>query len=190
MIPVDWFLALVDVDGESFATPEKLAKYGFIPAEKRHDLNPYDLPIGFAIEETETKGVQLGLTCAACHTANISVQGRNIRIDGGQAALDLDSFYQSLARAVSHTLINPQAFSSFSAKVLTDGGNDASRAALRKEFTEFEVRIRGDAEIRRPEVESGFGRVDALTQIVNALAVNNQSIPLNLRPVESPTSYP
>ncbi len=48
----------------------------------------------------------------------------------------------------------------------------------------------GEAAVRHPTLASGFGRVDALTQIVNALSVTDQGDPLNLRQVGAPTSYP
>jgi hypothetical protein len=53
-----------------------------------------------------------------------------------------------------------------------------------------DLRMEGDAVLRRPILASGYGRVDALTQIVNSLAVRDQDKPQNLYPVKAPTSYP
>ena len=208
MIPHAWFMALETADGQGmFADPAHLERYGFIPADGPHPLNPDGLPIGFAIDPAEApprpqyqafavdpvgtsrRGQDLGLTCAACHTANVTVEGRPVRIDGAPAHLDFDSFYADLAAAVTRTFFDPQAFQGFAARVLGDPSPMAA-AELRLQLAEFEARIAGDAVIRRPALASGFGRVDALTQIVNALAVTDQADPLNLRAVDAPTSYP
>ena len=44
--------------------------------------------------------------------------------------------------------------------------------------------------MQRPAVESGFARVDALGQIINALSVIQLGEPANHRPPSAPTSYP
>ena len=207
MIPYAWFMALERADGPGrFADTANLARYGFIPGEP-HPLNPDGLPIGFAIEPagptelpqyaafagpyaaTSGRGPYLGLTCAACHTATVTVEGQPIRIDGAPAHLDFDRFYADLAAAVTRTFFDPAAFERFAARVL---GNPSPMgvAELRLQLAQFEAQIAGDAAIRRPALASGFGRVDALTQIINALAVTDQADPLNLRPVDVPTSYP
>jgi hypothetical protein len=208
IIPYVWFMALERPDGQGmFADPAHLERYGFIPSDSSHALNPGSLPIGFAIDPTEAPrpqyeafavdpagsssrlGPQLGLTCAACHTASVTVEGRPVRIDGAPANLDFDSFYADLAAAVTHTFFDQAAFQRFAARVLGEPSSTGV-AELRLLLAEFEAKIAGDAAIRRPTLPSGFGRVDALTQIVNALAVTDQSDPLNLRPVNAPTSYP
>ena len=208
MIPYAWFLALETADGQGmFADSAHLARYGFIAAEGPHPLNPDGLPVGFTIEPAEPspgplhltfavdlvgtsmRGPDLGLTCAACHTANVTVEGRPVRIDGAPAHLDFDRFYADLAAAVTRTFFDPTAFQRFATRVLANP-SPTGTAELRLQLAEFESRIAGDAVIRRPALESGFGRADALTQIVNALAVTDQADPLNLRAVNSPTSYP
>ena len=209
MIPYAWFMALESVDGRGmFSDTGNLARYGFIAGEP-HPLNPDGLPIGFAIEPadatqlprrsaafaadpfgtTSERGPDLGVTCAACHTATVTVEGHPIQVDGAPAHLDFDRFYADLAAAVTRTFFDPAAFERFAARVL---GNPSptGTAELRLELAEFEARIAGDAAIRHPKIKSGFGRVDALTQIVNALAGTDQADPLNLRPVDVPTSYP
>jgi mono/diheme cytochrome c family protein len=207
IVPYAWFMALESTDGRGmFSDSANLARYGFIAGES-HPLNPDGLPIGFAIEPLEAEPAQyaaltaapygtasqggpyLGLTCAACHTANVTVEGQPIRIDGAPAHLDFDRFYADIAAAVSRTFFDPAAFERFAARVLKDP-SPTGAAELRLQLAEFEARIAGEAAIRRPALESGFGRVDALTQIVNALAVTDQGDPLNLRPVDVPTSYP
>jgi hypothetical protein len=173
-----------------FANPAFLQRFGLIPADGPHPLNPGGLPIGFARDPTTAaSGPDLGLTCAACHTATVVVNDRQIRIDGGAASFDFDSFYAALAAAVTRTLFDQTAFDAFAKRILTNPSpNEVVR--LRRQFADFQSRIAGEAMIRHPTLQSGFGRVDAMTQIVNALSVLDQGTPHNLRPVNAPTSYP
>ena len=136
-MPYTWFMALETVDGqELFADTAHLQTYGFIPADGAHSLNPGELPIGFAIDPIGAKpagqsstasadpvdaakvGQYVGITCAACHTSNVTVAGRPIRIDGGASHLDFDRFYADLSIAVSRTMLDPQKFQRFA----PDGG--------------------------------------------------------------------
>jgi mono/diheme cytochrome c family protein len=193
IMPVDWFLALETTTGdELFSAAQNLERYGFLVPETAHDLNPYGLPIGFAVDPRKEEmglGQQLGLTCAACHTANIQIEGKTFRVDGGPANLDFDRFYTDLASVVSHTFFDPTAFKRFAGRLgLQQDGPEL--AQLKEQLAMLEARLAGDAQIRNPGLASGFGRVDALTQIVNALAVTAQRMPENLRIIAAPTSYP
>ncbi|MDC7785325.1 di-heme-cytochrome C peroxidase [Rhodoplanes sp. TEM] len=206
IIPIAWFKALEGADGTAFAAPDSLARYGLIAPDGPHPLNPDGLPIGFALDPARPtvateialapesvgagpRGRSVGLTCAACHTAEVTVNGRPIRIDGAPARFDVDRFYADLAAAVSATLFDEARFGRFAGRVLTTPGVTGA-AELKLQLAGFEARLSGDAAIRRPSLVSGFGRVDALTQIVNAIAVTDQAEPANLRPVNAPTSYP
>jgi len=209
MIPYAWFMALESANGPGmFSDSNNLTRYGFIAVDGSHRLNLDGLPIGFAVEPAEAaswpqdsaftagpfetasnRGPALGLTCAACHTATVTVEGRPVRIDGAPAHLDFDRFYADLAAAVTRTFFDAAAFERFAARVL-ENPSPTGAAELRLQLADFEAGMAGDAVIRRPTLESGFGRVDALTQIINALAVTDQAEPLNLRAVSVPTSYP
>lgn len=191
MIPFTWFMAIEQPDGAGmFADPGYLQRFGLIPADGPHPLNPGGLPIGLALDPgTSAAEPYLGLTCAACHTANVTVDGRVIRIDGGAANFDFDSFYAALEAAVARTFFDPAEFEQFAGRLLINP-TPIEAAELRLQFAEFQSRIAGEAVIRRPTLQSGFGRVDAMTQIVNALAVLDQDTPHNLRSVNAPTSFP
>ncbi|HEY9838396.1 MAG TPA: di-heme-cytochrome C peroxidase, partial [Vampirovibrionales bacterium] len=223
IMPLRWFMALESADGSGmFASAGNLSRYGLIPSDQATNLNSGGLPIGFALDPNEgPEGQYVGLTCAACHTANLVVGKKTIRIDGAPSNFDFDLFYQDLAASARRTLRNPSAFKRFADRVLANARDNpeenrqaslisdppafesfphglveprvSSSSALKRlrlQFTEFESLIAGDAQIRKPVLASGFGRVDALTQIVNSLAAVDQKDPSNLRPVASPTSYP
>jgi mono/diheme cytochrome c family protein len=193
MIPYAWFMALEAPDGQgSFASADHLERYGFIPADSAHPLNPDGLPIGFAIDPVEVpgRGRSLGPTCAACHTASVTVEDRPVRIDGAPGRVDFDRFYADLATAVHRTLFHEPAFKAFARRILGQSGTAAASQELRRQLEDYEATLAADVAIRRPALESGFGRVDALNQIVNALAVTGQSEPRNLRAGRAPVSYP
>jgi mono/diheme cytochrome c family protein len=194
MMPNAWFRALETLPGDArFADPANLARYGLIAPVGENDLNPDGYPIGFAVDPDPGMagvGPAVGLTCAACHTASVTVEGRAIRVDGGPGHFDFDSFYQDLARVVQVTLVDEERFNRFAGAVLGEGLTPESAAQLKGGFAAFSVEFLGEAALRRPAMHSGFGRVDALTQIVNSLAVRDQNVVANLYPVEAPTSYP
>jgi hypothetical protein len=206
MIPYPWFMALERPTGPGmFADSDNLERYGFVPADGRSYLNPGGLPIGFAIEpvKQEHEAAEspqgmgqvplsrpfLGLTCAACHTANVSVGGELIRIDGAPARLDFDTFYADLVSAVTRTLFDEEQFKRFADRVV--GQRAVTEAsALKLELAASQTRMAGEATMRRPVLASGFGRVDALTQILNSISTRDQGTPVNIRPAIAPTSYP
>ncbi len=215
LIPYKWFMALeVPQTGDLFSDTSNLERYGLLPADGTHSLNPGNLPVGFAIHRTASAPQQgniaqraeetaqrssgagatsgmayLGLTCAACHTADVTVRGRKIRIDGAPARFDFDVFYADLVEAVVATVADEQRFARFAQRVLTEPGLTGA-SELKLAFAAFKSRMAGEGVMRRPAVASGFGRVDALTQIVNSISARDQKEPHNLRPVGAPTSYP
>ncbi len=194
MMPNAWFRALeTPAGGGRFSDPENLGQYGLLPPLGQSDLNPDGYPVGFAIDPAPGPagvGPAVGLTCAACHTSTVTVKGQPIRVDGAPAHFDFDSFFQDLASAVRITLADADRFGRFAAVALGDGLTPETAKRLKAQFAAFSVGFLGEAALRRPALESGFGRVDALTQIVNSLAVRDQNVVANLYPVEAPTSYP
>lgn len=183
LMPVAYFLALERSDGAGkFAAPEHLAGYGFLPSDNASGLNPLELPVGLALT-----GPDVGLNCAACHTADVIVNGKRQRIDGAPAALDFDRFLSDLAAALQDTVQldrEGKPTPGFAAFLAAAGETTPGKALA------FAAEFAGRASLRRPAHPSGPGRVDALTQIVNALAVSDLRVPANLRTPAAPASYP
>ena len=70
LIPYDWFLNLEQVDSQAkFRDAEHMRALGYLTRTPDGQANPDGLPIGFVKD-----GAHLGLTCAACHTAQINYQ--------------------------------------------------------------------------------------------------------------------
>jgi mono/diheme cytochrome c family protein len=88
----------VDVDGKtvSFMSAENLARYGLL-ADATSASNPEGLPVGLTLARAaDTALVSVGVNCAACHVADITVPtagGRKtIRVDGAPSHFDFDRF--------------------------------------------------------------------------------------------------
>ena len=196
VMPYDWFIALERPDDtELFAARENLSRFGWLfhtGAPTR--LNPDDLPIGFTRDPGPAPGggEWLGMTCAACHTGNVEHKGTVVRIDGAPSMGDFGQFLTSLSRAVmaNHPSIGDEKSTRFAGRVLGAQVNERSTADLAEAYETFAVRFVERAWMRTPPSHAGPGRVDALTQIVNALAVFDLGRPENLRPPLAPTNYP
>jgi hypothetical protein len=196
LIPYDWFLALERSDDkELFSSPANLSRFGFLyDHSSSSKLNPGKLPIGFTLEPATAPGGGnwLGMTCAACHTGNVTHAGKTVRIDGAPAMHDFGLFLSALSRsALAHNpTVDKERFQRFAARVRSARPDGPSAERLAELYQVFAAKFVGRAWMRTPPVHAGPGRVDALTQIVNALAVFNLGTPENLHPPLAPTSYP
>src|SRR5262245_35211455 len=75
MIPLAWRRALKQANGQPFLA-DSLARYGYLP----NPANSDQLPVGFTASGP-TGSRTVGMTCAACHTRQITVEGKAYRID-------------------------------------------------------------------------------------------------------------
>lgn len=194
LMPYDWFLALEKADGSGLlSSPDSMDTYGWLrPVRPNPDLNPDDLPVGFVKDPADDPafGPAVGMTCAACHTGDLTYEGTTVRIDGAPSQADFNAFLADLADAVDRTLFDKAAFGRFAARVFGRAPTAEEAAGLHAEFALFAAEFAGTARIRTPTVGAGPGRVDALSQIVNSLAVQDLGIPENLRAPDAPVSYP
>ncbi len=99
-----------------FASRESLTRYRFLFPEQqafderydgRHgerverDLSQYGLPLGFVKDKSQlNRRNYLGFTCAACHTGEVTYQGRRYYVEGGQANADVADFLLELANTL------------------------------------------------------------------------------------------
>lgn len=141
--------------------------------------NPGGLPVGFAITPSYTDPTtgekvqdQLGFTCAACHTGQITYKGTNIRIDGGPAVTDLEKLTKAIGVSLAYTKFIPGRFGRFADRVLGKGHSEADREKLESAFNAIlknQVAI-GEAQAKAQgddNVYEGFTRLDALNRIGN-----------------------
>jgi hypothetical protein len=183
LINYDLFLHLEQADNNAlFRADEHMQQLGFIPT-KASDVNPDGLPIGLT-----RNGNQMGPTCAACHTQQITYQGTRLQIDGGQAFIDLPRFLDEITNALGATLADEQKL----ARLQTQLHGKASEAEKAKVLalvqTEYDKRLAYQA-LNQAATLAGHTRLDAFGAILNqALAATG--VKGNSNPLDAPTSIP
>lgn len=191
LIPLRWIAALKQFDGSPFMA-SSLSRYGYLPNE---GSTPAGLPVGFTVANTTT-GETLGLTCAACHTRQISVQGKLYRIDGGPAIVDLQSFLSDLDAAVEQVLNAQPAFEAFCQAVLGPSPSAEAAAALRQSLQDWYLPFHTVTSLGLPANAWGPGRLDAVSMIFNRLSGLDIGPPPdyiireNIHPADAPVRYP
>jgi hypothetical protein len=155
---------------------------------RRYDLtgfagNPDGLPVGFAItrgyEDPVTGQMlpdQLGFTCAACHTGQIEYKGTSLRIDGGSTLVDMNKFTEAVGLALFYTDVLDARFNRFATRVLGPHHTDVEAKALHEELKATLKVLSATvqhAESEEKDMPEGFGRLDALNRIGNAVFVDD-----------------
>ena len=183
LIPYDFYMALEQSEStQAFNTNENILKYRYL-IQKKTFSNPDALPIGFVKDEYKGKDY-LGFTCAACHTSQInytdkqSKEQKAIRIDGGPAQSDLDSFIVDLSDALRETLEDEAKRQRFVEKVLDRNGIKKLVSGGRNFSNEKEVLASLQATsrklitynwINRSDTPYGYSRLDAFGRIYNRI---------------------
>ena len=115
------------------------------------------------------KGEHIGLTCAACHNAQLNYKGKRIRIDGGVGnTFDLMAYIIALDDALQATLADAAKFDRLAARM---GATSAdAKSELRKRFEKDATPIHNyrTRTIVTPAT-AGPSRMDAIALIVNRL---------------------
>ena len=188
IIDYSWFVALEMAENEQlFRDNAHMADLGFIPGAA-NKFNPDGLPIG-VVRDNDDKGNQwVGLTCAACHTGQLTINGKPIRIDGGQSLINYTQFETELLAALKATIQQPEKWQRFIARLQKQKNIDA-QAEKKKIQTRIEE-LHTRYAINATQVPYGHGRLDAFGQIFNAVAVDALNIPQNARSPDAPTSFP
>lgn len=188
-IPYDWFLVLEQTGStELLRSPEHMTALGFVPGAIS-ELNPDGLPVGLVSDSDKQQGDYLGLTCTACHTGQVSVQGQTIYIDGSQALIDFTRFEHSVLDSLKSTVADTEKFSRFFLSIIEKNPSvtaDSLKQKMTTRITELEQRFTANA----TDVPYGKDRLDAFGQIFNAIAVEALHLPENARAPDAPASYP
>lgn len=215
LMPYSWFLALEQADSETlFRDNANVKKLGYITQAPLAGRNPDGLPIGFVKDDVpeaflvnamaaERLGIQnneqanynewLGLTCAACHTAQISYGNHSLRINGGPALSDMPAFLMGLQKSLKATIDNDDKLTRFSKQVLAQGGfNDIEKKELKKQLISFNIWLDGYLSVNYGGLTTpyGYGRLDAFGAILNRVTTSLLGIPSNGIPANAPVSYP
>ena len=137
------------------------------------------------------------MTCSACHTRQITAEGKSYRIDGGPAIVDFQSFLTDLDAAVGQVLGSDAAFNSFAATVLLLATPDADDvAALRQDVNAWYLRFHTLMTRALPTPGWGPARLDAVGMIFNRLTGLDLGPPPsfliadNIQKADAPVRYP
>ncbi len=191
IMPLSWAIALKQPDGSPFMAGS-LSRYGYLPNPQS---NPPGLPVGFTAANSST-GQQLGMTCSACHTRQIEVDGQAYRIDGGPAISDFQSFLADLDTAMGRVIADPAVFDAFAASVLGTVSSPAHKAELRLAVEDWYQRYHTLISRALPQDPWGPARLDAVSMIFNRLTgldigpPPSYMIPENIREAVAPVRYP
>lgn len=205
----DWFVALEQADSEKlFIDNDFMSRMRFVP-DPNSQGNPDFLPIGFAKDDPDpiTGDVNAGLTCAACHTAQITYKGMGIRIDGAPGQFNFDAFLNRIVAAMVRIAPpgifdrlfrlferEPTKFTRFAQRVLKDKYNESTAAKLKLDVAlwvsgklkEQREQFGSDNKTHEKPTLGGFGRLDALGNGGNRLY--RTLTPDNLRVLNAPVA--
>ena len=184
LMPYDIFMSMEQSDNEKlFHKDENLNNYGFISGKKTK-LNPEVLPIGF----TKSKN-KVGLTCAACHTQQITYNNSVIRIDGGQSMIDLQSFLLAIESSMLATLNDDKKYQRFEQRILGSNAIEQEKVELKERFIKTYNTRKENNRRNNTDVAYGYTRLDAFGAILNkGLLLTGEKD--NFNSPNAPTSYP
>jgi len=191
MIPYDWLAALKQPNGQAFLA-DSLARYGYLS----NPANTNGLPVGFTL--TGPAGAQVaGMTCAACHTRQITVAGVPYRIDGGPGIVDFQHFLADLDVAVGSVLASDAAFATFASAVLHSPSPPPEEVlTLRVAVDGWYLRFHTLTSRALPKTPWGPSRLDAVGMIFNRLTGLDLGPPPsyliadNIKVADAPVRYP
>ena len=191
IMPLAWMMALKQPDGSAFLE-DSLGRYGYL----RNPESPTPgLPVGFAVNNGIAEPM-IGMTCAACHTRQIRVDGTEYRIDGGPAIVDIQSFLADLDTAVNTVLTDQVAFTAFARAVLGPSPPPAEEAQLKSDVDAWYLRYHTLMAQALPPAPWGIGRLDAFGMIFNRLTgldlgqPPSYLIPDNIHTADAAVRYP
>jgi len=188
MMRYDFFKALRRLDVDEPFGGDQLQRYGYIANEKA----PNGLPIGFVVDGDSG---YLGMTCAACHTAQMEYQKDSktefLRIDGAPATANFQLFLTELTAAARETLKDPARFDKFAHAVLGPRYSASRANATRNDFHTWVDEFGRFMDKSLPTASPwGPARLDAFGMIFNRVAGKDVGISDNFKLADAPVSYP
>jgi hypothetical protein len=177
LAPRDFLLNLPDPFAPDARFLDRLTRdYGFIPSPASL-FNPDALPVGLSVDERpEAAGDRsyVGITCAACHTRQMTYSPSGSRktwtiaVHGGPGIVDIQRFNRDLYDAFLKVLDDDRLAHRFARGVLGREPRAEDVVALRTEIGEFiepVVMTRAIlADLRVAPVDAGPGNLNALSQ--------------------------
>lgn len=166
--------------------PENLARYRFLN-QRPTPNNPDALPVGLA-----RHGDEVGLTCAACHTGQLTYKGTAVRVDGAPALVDIIGFFEQLRASLRATLADEAKLARFVAATGgrgADPADPARREAATKMIADSLAWFDAYLTANHSTTTEGYGRLDAVGRIINQVISFTSDRKYSLEP-NAPTSFP
>jgi hypothetical protein len=184
LLPYQLFLHLEQAESEQlFRADDNMHRFGFIKGDVSKN-NPDGLAIGLSRNDDF-----MGITCSACHTQQITYNNQALRIDGGQAFIDLRGFLTELTAALKATIDDPQKLTRLANKVHLAAPNQAQIDALKDQLMHHYSVRRDYIQANYTHVDYGYSRIDAFGAILNK-ALSVTQVKDNTNPANAPTSMP
>ncbi|MGN0920650.1 MAG: di-heme-cytochrome C peroxidase [Cellvibrio sp.] len=193
LLPYDIFLSLeLPSSNVLFRSDENLNRLRYLP-QTISSKNPDGLPIGW-VKETYQGRDYIGLTCAACHTAQINIGSTGIIVDGAPGQADMDKMMRELEASVAVTLEQSDKLSRMQQR-LARADRGRSTENLVQQLTQILDELRHYNRTNAPIhdgnfVDYGFARLDAFGRIYNRIFAHLTPGTDNFRPATAPVNYP
>jgi cytochrome c5 len=177
LLPYDFFLSLTSAgQDEPLRSDANFRRWRYL-RQVASAANPDALPVGFAQDPYEGRRY-LGLTCAACHTAQIDYRGVALRIDGGPSMADMQTFLRDLVASIAATAkvdasgaCTDDVCKRFVARVLALGDYKTEKEVTRDLLATQERLVVDQMANNGPgdtqETPYGYARLDAFGRIYN-----------------------
>lgn len=170
LLPYDFFMALEQpsatpaVAAAPFRANDNMNRFHYLP-QRATESNPDGLPVGF-VKDDYLKRDYVGLTCAACHTAQINYRGLAMRIDGGPGGADMVGFLKALTASMRAVRDEPAVQQRFVKAVLARGAY-ANADEIVKDVGVYTQRLVSYNIINESQTGYGYARLDAFGRIYN-----------------------
>jgi hypothetical protein len=206
IIPYDWLRAMEQAptlfalkNTAPFLSPDNLTRYRVLTGTKG-DRNPDGMPIGLPKDiDKFTSQPWTSISCASCHTNQLSYKGKFYLIDGAPSLQDF-AYTETMINTLGMTVLFPGKFDRFARKVLGASYGAAQKDELRKEVVKYllEQRPAFHATLFGTyPTKEGFARVDALGRGPNGqfspltpITILDPLVGSNFRISDAPVSYP
>jgi hypothetical protein len=220
LIPRVWMEALEQPDAQGappstaarpFYDDAYLANFRILPR-----LDAKHLPVGFAYSSmADDSGLVktslhwlgkpaaqdqvqwVGLTCAACHSAQYSYNGKDHLVWGAPSLFDFQSFVEAIDAALTETraaadpgAANAGRWDRFAKAVLAGADNPANRDNLKAALDRLIAWEAATEKLNHTDLRYGYGRVDAIGHIYNRILLFGGADQPTPNAADAPVSFP
>jgi hypothetical protein len=211
LVPLAWILALEQPGSQApFLQDDFIKSFRYEPRDmvSTGTARKVRLPRGFTLDSSDdreyspvqtrlrwkenqgNKEPWVGMTCAACHTAEITYAGKALTVQGGPTMADFQTLIEQLDKALDLTLADASRFDRFAKAALGKDDSPASRDLLRgalKIRNDWAAKLEG---LNKTDLRYGYGRLDAVGHILNKTALMTGATAPTANPSDAPVSYP